>query len=126
MVEKKPGEKGPAVTVQTDGINFEGAWANYDLVDVTAVTANDVGAVLRTFGVEAARATVVAEVSSVFGAYGIGVDPRHLSLISDHMTHQVGTTYCRRPWPCYQSANFQRVPKGAQIPCVMSLSCIAR
>ncbi|KAK9909518.1 hypothetical protein WJX75_003467 [Coccomyxa subellipsoidea] len=90
VVEKKPGEKGPAVTVQTDGINFEGAWANSDLVDVTAVTANDVGAVLRTFGVEAARATVVAEVSGVFGAYGIGVDPRHLSLISDHMTHQGG------------------------------------
>ena len=54
-----------------------------------AVTSNDVWAVLRTFGVEAARATVVREVGAVFGAYGIGVDARHLSLISDHMTHQV-------------------------------------
>ncbi|CAL8467924.1 g7462 [Coccomyxa elongata] len=90
VVEKKPGEKGPALTVQTDGINFEGAWTNSDIVDASAVTANDVGAVLRTFGVEAARAQLVAEVSAVFGAYGIGVDPRHLSLISDHMTHQGG------------------------------------
>lgn len=63
VVEKKPGEKGPALTVQTDGINFEGAWTNSDIVDASAVTANDVGAVLRTFGVEAARAQLVAEVS---------------------------------------------------------------
>lgn len=89
MVEKKKDEPGPDFRVQTDGINFEGAFANDDLVDVTAVTCNDVGAVLRTFGVEAARRTVVAEVGGVFGAYGIGVDPRHLSLISDHMTRQV-------------------------------------
>lgn len=94
------------MTVQTDGINFEGAWANSDLVDVTAVTANDVGAVLRTFGVEAARATVVAEVSGVFGAYGIGVDPRHLSLISDHMTHQVGSG----SWFVHVSPSYQPFP----------------
>lgn len=30
-----------------------------------------------------------AQVSGVFGAYGIGVDPRHLSLIADFMTHLV-------------------------------------
>ena len=88
-MEKKKDEPGPDFRVQTDGINFEGAFTNDDLVDVTAVTCNDVGAVLRTFGVEAARRTVVAEVGGVFGAYGIGVDPRHLSLISDHMTRQV-------------------------------------
>ena len=38
---------------------------------------------------EAARATIMHEVSSVFNAYGIGVDPRHLCLIADFMTHQV-------------------------------------
>jgi len=50
---------------------------------------NDVGSILGTYGVEAARATLMREVSSVFGAYGIGVDPRHLGLIADFMTHQV-------------------------------------
>jgi DNA-directed RNA polymerase I subunit RPA1 len=35
-------------------------------------------------------------VSSVFGAYGIGVDPRHLSLIADFMTHQGGYRPCNR------------------------------
>lgn len=94
VVEKKKDELGPDFRVQTDGINFEGAFANDDLVDIKGVTCNDVGAVLRTLGVEAARRTVVAEVGGVFGAYGIGVDPRHLSLISDHMTRQVGG----RPW----------------------------
>ena len=36
-----------------------------DLVDVDAITSNDVGAILATLGVEAARATVVAEVVKV-------------------------------------------------------------
>lgn len=29
-------------------------------------------------------------VQAVFGAYGIGVDPRHLGLIADFMTHTGG------------------------------------
>ncbi len=33
---------------------------------------------------------------SVFGAYGIGVDPRHLGLIADFMTHQGGYRACNR------------------------------
>lgn len=32
------------------------------------------------------RANIVKEVQMVFGVYGISVDPRHLSLISDFMT----------------------------------------
>ena len=59
-----------------------------DLLDVNSITTNDVGAILRTLGVEAARATVVAEVVKVFGVYGIAVDRRHLGLIGDFMTHQ--------------------------------------
>lgn len=34
-------------------------------------------------------APLLPQVRSVFGAYGIGVDPRHLSLIADYMTHLV-------------------------------------
>lgn len=76
--------------VQTDGISFEGVWCHSDLVDVNGITTNDVAAMLRTYGVEAARATVLREVQGVFGAYGIGVDPRHLGLIADYMTHGGG------------------------------------
>lgn len=74
---------------EAEGINFPGVWAHADLVDVDAITTNDVGAVMQTFGVEAARATLVREVVKVFGVYGIGVDVRHLGLIADFMTHQV-------------------------------------
>ncbi len=32
----------------------------------------------------------------MFGAYGIGVDVRHLSLVADFMTHQGGYRACNR------------------------------
>ncbi|KAL4526208.1 hypothetical protein Ndes2437B_g07463 [Nannochloris sp. 'desiccata'] len=82
--------------VQTDGINIHGLWESADLIDVEKLTTNSPAAILSTLGVEAARATVVKEVSSVFGAYGIAVDPRHLSLIADHMTHMGGYRACNR------------------------------
>ena len=83
--------------VQTDGINIcGGAWLQSDLVDVSQATTNSPAAMLELLGVEAARATIVREVSSVFGAYGIAVDPRHLSLIADHMTHMGGYKACNR------------------------------
>lgn len=53
-----------------------------------ALFQNDIQAVLRTYGVEAARATLLNEVKGVFKAYSIGVDIRHLSLIADYMTHE--------------------------------------
>ena len=80
--------------VQTDGINFTGVWAHSDLIDVDNITTNDVGSTLRMYGVEAARATLMREVRAVFGAYGIGVDPRHLGLIADFMTHMVRPSGC--------------------------------
>lgn len=81
-----------AAKCQTDGITFPGVWAHSDIVNVNGITTNDVHAMLTTYGVEAARGTLMHEVQSVFAAYGIGVDPRHLSLIADFMTHQVSTS----------------------------------
>ena len=64
LVEKRPGEAGPALALQTDGVNFAGAWAaGGGELDALGVTSNDVGAVLRTFGVEAARAALVTSLS---------------------------------------------------------------
>ncbi|KAG2439375.1 hypothetical protein HXX76_004732 [Chlamydomonas incerta] len=88
--------KDAGVKLQTDGVNFEGAWEHSDIADVNGITTNDVHAMLVTYGVEAARATIMREVQSVFSAYGIGVDPRHLSLIADFMTHQGGYRACNR------------------------------
>ena len=82
--------------VQTDGINIEGTWEHSDLIDVNRLTTNSPAAMLKTHGIEAARATILKEVSSVFGAYGIAVDPRHLALIADYMTHTGSYRACNR------------------------------
>ncbi|WVO12596.1 hypothetical protein L204_100201 [Cryptococcus depauperatus] len=75
----------------TEGSNLRGMWALADeLVDLYKLSSNDIYAILKTFGVEAARRAVIDEVSSVFGAYGIAVDYRHLTIIADYMTHAGG------------------------------------
>jgi DNA-directed RNA polymerase I subunit RPA1 len=51
---------------------------------------NDIWALRCAYGVEAARSSIGQQVTSVFGAYGIEVNPRHLSLIADYMTHDEG------------------------------------
>ena len=74
--------------IQTEGVNFKTIWEHpqADLIDLTHLHSNDIGAILQTFGVEAARAAIVREIGAVFGVYGISVDIRHLSLIADAMT----------------------------------------
>lgn len=46
---------------------------------------NDIYAILKTYGVEMARAAILKEMSGVFGVYSIKVDQRHLELIADYM-----------------------------------------
>ena len=52
------------------------------------ITSNDVVAVMNTYGVEAARTTIVNEINNVFSRYAISVSFRHLDLIADMMTRQ--------------------------------------
>jgi DNA-directed RNA polymerase I subunit RPA1 len=91
----------------TEGVNLRGLWAA-DVADeadarteaetegkplpppagplnLARLGTNDVRAVLETYGVEAARATLVREIGRVFAVYGISVDPRHLGLVADAM-----------------------------------------
>ena len=56
------------------------------VVDVNHLYMNDIAAILRHYGVEAARASIVRELRFVFSAYGITLDNRHLALIADYMT----------------------------------------
>ncbi|KAL7423169.1 hypothetical protein Q5752_002469 [Cryptotrichosporon argae] len=75
-------------SLTTEGSNIRGMWALADeLVDLDRLGSNDVYAVLTTYGVEAARRAIIDEMGAVFGAYGIGVDYRHLTVIADYMTH---------------------------------------
>lgn len=70
----------------TEGSNFYGIWsAASDKVEIDKIESNDVYAVLKTYGVEAARLTIVREIQGIFAAYGIGVDGRHVELIADYM-----------------------------------------
>ncbi|OVA12173.1 RNA polymerase [Macleaya cordata] len=76
--------------LQTAGVDFSAFWDMQDDLDIRHVVSNDIQAVLQTYGVEAARATLINEVKGVFGSYGISVNIRHLTLIADFMTHAGG------------------------------------
>eukprot|EP00850_Spirogloea_muscicola_P009060 SM000050S16985 [mRNA] locus=s50:194165:194968:+ [translate_table: standard] len=82
--------------LQIEGLNFEGVWEFADIVDVNNLKTNHIAQVLGTYGVEAARATIVAETQKVFGMYGINVAGRHLELIADYMTFGGGFRACSR------------------------------
>ncbi|GAA5918217.1 hypothetical protein JCM8208_001412, partial [Rhodotorula glutinis] len=75
----------------TEGVNLRQLWQiGHGIVDLNRIGTNDVGAILRTYGVEAARSSIINEMSGVFSVYGIGVDYRHLTIIADYMTCEGG------------------------------------
>ncbi|XP_021722801.1 DNA-directed RNA polymerase I subunit 1-like [Chenopodium quinoa] len=82
---RKGKESRPAL--QTAGVDFAAFWDMQDELDVKLISSNDIYAMLSTYGVEAARATIITEIFTVFGHYGVTVDMRHLTLIADYMTH---------------------------------------
>lgn len=55
-------------------------------VDGLNTTSNHVIEVEKTLGIEAARELISSEVNYIMSAYGIGIDRRHLLLLSDIMT----------------------------------------
>ncbi|CAG8523131.1 6584_t:CDS:10 [Ambispora gerdemannii] len=81
-------ENDTSKSLATEGINLQGVWKFSRIIDINKIYTNDIAAMLRTYGVEAARATIIKEISNVFGAYGINVDLRHLTLIADYMTFE--------------------------------------
>ena len=78
------------LAVQTNGCNIPAAWKEAEHIEVNRIASNDVGQILHNYGVEAARAAIIREIKAVFGVYGIGVDPRHMTLIADQMTFEGG------------------------------------
>ena len=56
-----------------------------DTVDLNALTANDISAILHTWR-RGGLGAIIQEVTGVFGVYGIDIEPHHLSLIADFMT----------------------------------------
>ncbi|KAH0839966.1 hypothetical protein J3R83DRAFT_921 [Lanmaoa asiatica] len=91
---KLANEKG-TVQLTTNGSNFRGIWqfaggAGDSIIDYDTIYSNDIYSILKTYGVEMARAAILREVGGVFSAYKIDVDIRHLELIADYMTFDGG------------------------------------
>ena len=54
-------------------------WGQAGLLDVDRLASNDVHAMLTTYGVEAARATILKEARSRLGLGGLGLLPARLA-----------------------------------------------
>lgn len=77
----------------TNGSNFQGLWkfsagSEESILEDDDIYSNDIYAILKTYGVEMARAAILREMGAVFGAYKIQVDHRHLELIADYMVRE--------------------------------------
>jgi DNA-directed RNA polymerase I subunit RPA1 len=72
--------------VVTEGANFKEI-VNCLEIDMNHFYTNDIGIILKRYGIEAARNAIIKEVNSVFQNYCIDVDKRHLQLIADFVTN---------------------------------------
>ncbi|OTF77081.1 hypothetical protein BLA29_005065 [Euroglyphus maynei] len=72
--------------IKTEGVSVPQVVEFERFLDLRRIYTNDMHAIARTYGIEAARAALIREIKNVFAVYGISVDGRHLSLIADHMT----------------------------------------
>lgn len=72
------------------GVNLKALWDFQEFIDPDLILTNDIHAMLMHYGVEAARATLIAELDAVFTGHAIAVDNRHLNLIADYMTRGGG------------------------------------
>ncbi|KAL0567638.1 hypothetical protein V5O48_014357 [Marasmius crinis-equi] len=92
--DEKKGQE-PVIKLTTNGSNFKGMWefassADETILEDNEIYSNDIYAILKTYGVEMARAAILSEMSGIFGLYKIQVDRRHLELIADYMTFEGG------------------------------------
>ncbi|TIB69160.1 hypothetical protein E3P77_00623 [Wallemia ichthyophaga] len=89
--KNKDGSTKKQRSIQTEGANLMGIRGfGQDFIDLNQLYCNDIDAIRRTYGVEAARASIINEVAGIFQVYGIGVDFRHLALLADYMTYDGG------------------------------------
>ncbi len=73
--------------IYTEGSNLEGV-LGIPGADPARTTTNSVFEIYKVFGVEAARAALILEASRTLSEQGLGVDIRHLMLVSDVMTNE--------------------------------------
>ncbi|KAK2739653.1 hypothetical protein FQN57_006485 [Myotisia sp. PD_48] len=88
--EYTPPKKTEPAYVSTEGVNLIAMRDYQDIIDPHTVYTNSISHMLMLYGVEAARASIVREMATVFDSHGIKVDNRHLNLIGDAMTQAGG------------------------------------
>jgi DNA-directed RNA polymerase I subunit RPA1 len=74
----------------TNGSNLNGMWnfgeaTEKGILEIDEIYSNDIYAMLQTYGVEMARASILREMKGIFAVYSIDVNRRHLELIADYM-----------------------------------------
>ncbi|KAL5364699.1 hypothetical protein BJX96DRAFT_138163 [Aspergillus floccosus] len=82
--------KGEPAHVITEGVNLLAMRDYQDIIKPHSLYTNSIHHMLQFYGVEAARASIVREMSDVFDGHSISVDNRHLNLIGDVMTQSGG------------------------------------
>jgi DNA-directed RNA polymerase I subunit RPA1 len=85
-VEASEGSEDNSIILLANGVNLPAIWDYQHVIHPNRITTNSVADMLKYYGIEAARNTIVRELQSVFGSHAISVDPRHLTLIADYMT----------------------------------------
>lgn len=82
--------KGEPAHVITEGVNLLAMRDYQDIIKPHSLYTNSIHHMLMLYGVEAARASIVREMDTVFKGHSISVDNRHLNLIGDVMTQGGG------------------------------------
>lgn len=90
VTDVRTGEEITASVVHTAGANLQAMQQYGQFINPNKIQTNDIAAVLAVYGVEAARNSIIRELSNVFDSHGIKVDNRHLNLIGDYMTRSGG------------------------------------
>ncbi|KAF8812281.1 beta and beta-prime subunits of DNA dependent RNA-polymerase [Phlegmacium glaucopus] len=95
--QTKESQKGaePEIKLTTNGSNLRGMWefassSDESILEDDDIYSNDIYAILKTYGVEMARAAILREMKGIFAVYSIDVNKRHLELIADYMTFDGG------------------------------------
>jgi len=82
IIRKEPGE---GYVIYSEGSNLEKV-LDIEGIDPYRTTTNDIRAVGRVLGVEAARNMIIQEAHNTLSEQGLNVDKRHIMLVADVMT----------------------------------------
>ncbi|KAF2353837.1 RNA polymerase alpha subunit [Trinorchestia longiramus] len=77
--------EGPVYELLVEGDNLREVMATYG-VNGRKCTSNNIVEVFNTLGIEAARQTIVNEITHTMTSHGLGIDSRHVYLLADLMT----------------------------------------